>query len=340
MRAFAAVPVAIVCAAAPVFAAAQNHVTAARKAEKKGDWRKALTEWKAAYAADGNPEYLIGIGDAQAKLGNKAEAKKSYEAYLADPLALPANVEKVKTRIAQLEAPAAGTLALPGAAPLPLPGAAPAAAPPALAAAPAAAAAKKPDAPLPLPGLDAAPAKTASNDKAPPRPLPGRDAAPAAKKDADKTSIAAALPLPGAAAAGAAAGAAKKEPAAPAVASKEPAKPAKPIAMVAPPPEKAPEKAPIAAVTAAPVPRESQAKSGVQRTMAYVTAGVAVAALGGGVLAYSQANSAHSDLTGNVHSGAEAQRLLQNEQQNKTLAFVGLAGGLLAAGISTALFVF
>ena len=107
MRAFAAIPIAIaVCLATPAFADAGTHVTAAKKAEKKGDWRKALQEWKAAYAAEPNAEYLIGIGDAQAHLGNKAEAKKNYEAYLADPLALPKNAEKVRTKLAQLEAPA------------------------------------------------------------------------------------------------------------------------------------------------------------------------------------------------------------------------------------------
>jgi hypothetical protein len=322
MRAFAAVPVAIVvCAAAPVFAAARNHVGAARKAERKGEWRKALQEWKAAYATDGNAEYLIGIGDAHAHLGNKAEAKKSYEAYLNDPLALPGNLEKVKAKLAHLQTPPSGALALPGPG-LPLPAAAPADK------------AKKPEATLPLPGLDlpAASAKTAANDKTAPPPLPGLDlpgAAPAKKEPEKVASAAVALPLPLPAAA-------KKDPA-PAVATKEPAKPSKPIAMVTPPPERAP----VAAITAAPLPREPQARaSGAQRTMAYVTAGVAVAALGGGAFAFMQANSAHSDLTGKVHSGAEAQRLLETERQNKTLSFVGLAGGLVAAGIATALFAF
>src|SRR5204863_202796 len=36
----------------------------------------------------------------------------------------------------------------------------------------------------------------------------------------------------------------------------------------------------------------------------------------------------------------EAQRLLESERQNKTLSFVGFAGGLAAAGIATALFAF
>ncbi|TMA20814.1 MAG: hypothetical protein E6J88_16585, partial [Deltaproteobacteria bacterium] len=96
---------------------------AAKKAERKGEWRKALEEWKAAYSADINAEYLIGIGDAYSHLGNKDQAKKNYEAYLADPLALPNNVEKVKTKIAGLDN-SAGALALPGAGPgLALPGA-------------------------------------------------------------------------------------------------------------------------------------------------------------------------------------------------------------------------
>src|SRR5437763_15172357 len=115
MRAFAPVPVAIVvCLAAPAFASAQSHVKAARKAEKHGDWRRALQEWKAAYKAEVNAEYLIGIGDAYAHLGNKAEAKKSFEAYLSDPLALPANLSKVKAKLAWLETSPDATLALPG----------------------------------------------------------------------------------------------------------------------------------------------------------------------------------------------------------------------------------
>jgi len=35
-----------------------------------------------------NAKYLIGIGDALFQLGDKAEAKNNYEAYLTDPLAL------------------------------------------------------------------------------------------------------------------------------------------------------------------------------------------------------------------------------------------------------------
>src|SRR5712671_6267776 len=101
MRALVAVPIAVVvCAAAPAFADASAHIAAAKKAERSGEWRKALQEWKAAYAAEPNTEYLIGIGDALVQLGDKAEAKKNYEAYLTDPLALPANVDKVKKKLA------------------------------------------------------------------------------------------------------------------------------------------------------------------------------------------------------------------------------------------------
>src|SRR5438105_15211661 len=125
MRVFAAVPVALVLIAAPAFADAQQHISAAKKAERSRDWSKALEEWKAAYSADPNAEYLIGIGDAYSKMGNKDEAKKNYEAYLADPLALPANVEKVKGKIAELDLGSVlampGGLSLPGSDPLALP---------------------------------------------------------------------------------------------------------------------------------------------------------------------------------------------------------------------------
>src|SRR5712692_10615826 len=129
----------VLAASAPIWAATpQQHVAAARAAEKRSDWRKALREWQAAYRMEINAEYLIGIGDAYAHLGNKVEARKQYEAYLADPLALPANAARVKAKIAALEAPASEALALPG---LPAPGAKPGAAK------------EAPPPPLPLPEL-------------------------------------------------------------------------------------------------------------------------------------------------------------------------------------------
>jgi hypothetical protein len=311
-----------------VFADASSHITAAKKAERKGDWRKALQEWKAAYAAEPNAEYLIGIGDAYSHLGNKVEAKKNYEAYLADPLALPASVEKVKAKIAALGPPAGGALAAPTLPPLS-----------GSDAATAAGKTQTAEAALPLPGLPAA---------APPPalpPLPGLElpgAAAATKKGTDKVASATAppLPLPGVPAKSEPAPAPKKD-AVPAVADGAKA-PAKPIAMVPAAVDSRSDKAPVAALAATPMPQDSRRGSsgGIQRTMAYVTAGVAVAALGGGALAFTKANSAQNDLTGGVHSSAHAQQLLDDVNRNKTLSAVGFAGGLVAAGIAAALFAF
>src|SRR6267142_818904 len=301
MRAFAAVPIAIaVCVAAPALADASSHITAAKKAERKGDWRKALQEWKAAYAAEPNAEYLIGIGDAYSRLGNKTEAKKNYEAYLADPLSLPASVEKVKAKIAALGPPAGGALAAPTLPPLS-----------GSEAATAAGKSQTAGAALALPGLDLSAAAPP-----PPMPLPGVQA---------KTEPAAA----------------PKRDSVPAVADGAKA-PAKPIAMVPAAVDSRSDKAPVAALSATPVPQDSKRGSsgGIQRTMAYVTAGVAVAALGGGALAFTKANSAQNDLTGGVHSSAQAQQLLDDVNRNKTLSVVGFAGGLVAAGIAAALFAF
>src|SRR5205807_5787550 len=298
MRAFAAVPVAIVCVAAPTFANAQSHVTAARKAERRGDWRKALREWKAAYAAEMNAEYLIGIGDAYAHLGNAAQAKKNYEAYLNDPLALLANVQRVKAKLTQLEAPGKA-LALPGPG-LTLPGAEPPSGPPVSGLA---ANRRKAEAPLPLPGLDL-PAADQTASAPPPLPLPGVPAASAKREVAAPLPP---LPLPGVPAKPESA---SKE-AAPAVAAKEPAK-AKPIAIATPPPERT--AVPVAAVAATPPPPEPQGRpGGVQRTMAYGTAGVAIVALGGGAYAFTQASSAHNDVTCKDHSGDAAQQQLTHE---------------------------
>ena len=103
----------VLSASAPIWAETpQQHVAAARAAEKRSEWRKALREWQAAYRMEINAEYLIGIGDAYAHLGNKTEARKQYEAYLADPLALPANAARVKVKIAALAAPAGSAMAL------------------------------------------------------------------------------------------------------------------------------------------------------------------------------------------------------------------------------------
>jgi hypothetical protein len=359
MRVFAALPVALVLIAAPAFADAQQHISAAKKAERAKEWSKALEEWKAAYSADPNAEYLIGIGDAYAKLGNKGEAKKNYEAYLADPLALPTSVDRVKGKIAELDTasalalPSPGGLSLPGADPLALPGAdkgKKAKPPPSpsmgldLPAAPAPVAKKAPD-PLALPGLDlpAAPPPKKEPEKkvasAAPMGLDLPGAPPPARKEV------ASLDLPGAPAA---APPARKEVAAvpppvhspPAKETKPPPAPPKQIAMATPPPKPPERKAVPDAAIAEPLSTRSSASSGTSRMVAYAAAGVAVLALGGGAYATSKASSAHSDVTSRAHDGVTAQQLLESEQRYRTVSFIAFAGGLVAAGIATALFAF
>jgi hypothetical protein len=337
MRVAFAVSVAtVICATAPAYAEAQGHVQAAKRAEKHGQWRKALAEWKAAYNSDVNAEYLVGIGDAYAHLGNKAQARKNYEAYLADPLALPATAEKVKVKVASLDGGAGATLALPGPG-LDLP------APPALGlpdGSPGDARRGKKKkvadaAPLGLPGMDL-PGATAQNQQ-PPDPnaltLPGMDLPPPSKPVASNTFD---LPPPPSTIA---------KPPAPGVATTQPATPpgrviasttptTKPVATTTT------TRVPDAALGQGPRPQPEASSGGTRRVVAYVAAGVAVLALGGGAFAYAKASSASSDLTGSKHSSADAQTLLSNEKSDKTLSFVGLAGGLLAGGVSAALFAF
>jgi hypothetical protein len=306
----------VLAASAPIWAAtSQQHVAAARAAEKRSEWRKALREWQAAYRMEINAEYLIRIGDAYAHLGKKREARKQYEAYLANPLALPDSAAHVKGKIAALDARAGAAMALD---------------------LPARVDAKTKQAALPPIALPA------------PLPLPELDL-PAAKPaaPAKKTDLALALPdLPGIAPTEAP----KNQP--PPLAQSPSAKPAQTLAAAAPssattpavarPPPSAtePRKAPAEAILAeAPRPGPASA-GGARRTVAWVAAGVAVVALGGGALAYTKASSAQSDLTGSVHDGPSAKSLLDSEKQYKTLSFIGLAGGLVAAGVSAALFAF
>ena len=352
MRAhFAAVFLAVTAAAtAPAFADAQSHVQAATRHEKRGEWHKALEEWKAAYAADVNAEYLIGIGDAYAHTGNKAEAKKNYEAYLADPLALPGNVEKVKGKIASLDNPGGDALALPGGPGLDLPGSS---APPPLPGLEAAPSKNKKGTrvakaePPPLPGLDlpAPPPQQQARNEPPPLPgleLPGMAPPPPAKKEPPaRVAKNEPPPLPGLELPGMAPPPpAKKEPSA--VVKTQPSKPPpQQVAVATPPPSQPPVKrVPDAAIATPPPSSQAQAESGTSRYVAYAAAGVALVSFGAGAFAYTKASSDHSELTGSVHSGAAAQGLIESESKNKTLSFVGLAAGVVSAGIATALFAF
>ena len=283
MRGLAAIPIALALCATPALAKSRGYVAAAKKAERRGEWAKALRAWKAAYAREGNAEYLISIGDAWSHLGKTAEARRTYQGYLADPLALPSGIRKVNARLEQMAA-------------LPLS--------------------------LPLPAL--APARAAARAAAPPPPPPVRvEAMPPPPVRVEAMPPPPAAPAPGVAAV-----------------ENPPPPPSTKLAVAAP---VAPERrAPMAAVMPAPL-ETAQPHTGtsrVQRTLAYATAAVAVVALGGGALAYQQANSTHGELTGGIHSPAETQRLLENEQRYRTLSVIGVAGGLALAGVATALFAF
>ena len=356
MRAsYRAIPIAIaICAAAPAFADAQSQVQAARKAERRGEWKRALEAWKAAYAADVNAEYLIGIGDSYVKLGNPDEARKNYNAYLADPLALPANVEKVKAKLASIDNSAGSALALPGGG-LALPGS------------DAAASNSPPPLPLgsppPLPGLDlpgSAPVSVAEEKgrkgkrrkgSEAPLPLPGLDlpslgAAPAAQLAQRKPDAPPGLSLPGLDLPGLPL--AQPAPALPvkrdqsAVANNTPSTVTKTtgtqVAMTTPRERKP---VPEAVIAQRPPPgAQSEASGGNSKTLAYVAAGVAVVGLGGGAFFFTQAGSAHSELTGSKHDSATAQTLFDKETKSKTLSFIGLTAGLVSAGVAAALFAF
>jgi hypothetical protein len=86
-----------------------------------------------------------------------------------------------------------------------------------------------------------------------------------------------------------------------------------------------------------PAPAQSGSKA---RILAYVTTGIAVAALGGGALAYSKASSSASDLHSGVRDGAAQQRLIDQQKLNRSLSAVGLLGGVVAGGVAAILFTF
>ena len=308
MRVAFAVSTAIaICAVAPAYADAASHVQAAKRAERKGQWKKALAEWKAAYASDVNAEYLVGIGDAYAHLGNKADAKKNYDAYLADPLALPATSDKVRLKIARLGGGAATELALPGPG-LDLPGAS--TPPPVVADVRKSKKKKAGDGTLALPGMDlpGATAQVAPDPNA--LTLPGMDLPPPP----------AAKPAP-------------PPPPPKVIASTTPAPPAPPAATTT-------TRVPDAATGLGPRPQADNSSGGTRKVVAYVALGVAVVALAGGGIVYAKGASAGSDLTGSKHSGSQAHDLISTEKNDKTLGLVGLAAGLVAGGTAIALFAF
>ena len=353
-----ALPLVALLLAAPVLAeSAKEHATAARKAEKAKSYKKALEEWQAAYKIEPNAEYLVGMGDAYAKLGDRANAKKQYDAYISDPLALDTDV--VKGKLAALgKAPAGGDdLGLDLSAPAPKAAAAPAG-----------------DLGLDLSGR--APKGKGKKDK---KAKKGGDdlgldepggkpalgdlgldlvppAGPAAKKEPAKVAVATTLDLgldlvpnkPEPKVAKPLAVAAITPPVATTTAP--PAKPAVPPAAVAPkavvvttPVPKAPPKAvPPAAI--ADIRGERAARSGsgsgASRIVAYSAAGLAVGALAVGGFFYSKASQDSSMVAARPQASDSATGLLEQQQSHKNLALAGLLTGLALAGVAGALFAF
>ena len=76
------------------------------------------------------------------------------------------------------------------------------------------------------------------------------------------------------------------------------------------------------------------------RIIAYVTGGLAVAALATGGVFYSKASQDSTDLRAHVRDGASQQALVEQQKQHKSLSFAGLAAGLVLAGVAGALFAF
>jgi len=357
---------------------AKARIAAAKKAERSKNYKKMLSEYQAACASEPGPECQLGIGDAYAKLGDRANARKAYDLLINDPFAPPNMVAKAKGAQNRLDSGALPSLDLPATADLPsldLPG-------------PAAPKKKKKTlaaAPLEMPPLDLAPPpaakKTAKKKKkttlAASLDLPPMDVPPAKKtKKAAPPSLdmppldlpataepekVASVDAPPAAEPSAPEAEPTKTEEPPAVATSEPAlpdlpppepKPAKkpkPIAAAPSAPSKPtataslPGKEPVAheaLVAQAPAERPTPAGRGTVRMLAWATTGVAVLSLAGGVMAYTKAGSSASELHQSVRSGAAQQRLIDQQKLNKSLSAVGLLGGVVAGGLGAILFTF
>jgi hypothetical protein len=416
-RLLAAAIAALALAALPAWAqSAKVHLAAAKKAEKAKQYKKMLSEYQAACAAESTSDCQLGIAEAYARLGQKNKAREAYQTLINDPFAQDSAVVKAKSALARLgaggsapdlpalDAPPPDTAvaaAVPGLPSLDAPAAAPAprksakkaevaAAAPALdlppldplpdlpGAAPAKKTPKKPETkvaaappPLDLPALDPIdPAKDAKKPKAKKDTVARQDAAPALPSlDLSPAADSKAAPVlpsldfgpvdtkkadakkPDAAKKDALAGATPK---AKDAAAKVPAKDNK-VAMATPPsPKKDAPKDQLAATTpgskdkiskdalVAPVERgpAPAASSRATRTIAWVTAGVAVAALGGGAYAYTKATSAQNDLHSGVRTAAQNEQLLGQQKLNRSLSAAGLLGGVVAGGVAAMLFTF
>jgi hypothetical protein len=379
-RALFALPLALLLFAVPARAdSAATHVAAAKKAAKLHRWPAALKEWQAAYRLNPDSDDLLGMGDAYAGMGDKDNARKQYNAYLADPLALDS--DGAKSKLAALETKGNDLdLGLDSAPP------------------PKATASNDLGLDLDTPAAKPAPKKgkvVASNndlgldlDTPAAKPKPSNDAfsldltptppppakKPPAKNDLDDLDFGAPPAKPAVAVAVASPPVAKPAPAtdmmslnfdappppkpavavvAPPVVAPPPAKatpppPAKSVLAVTTPPPGKTQSAPPPAVSrqTAPPPnavvatREPIVVEHNNRVIAYCTGALAIGALAVGGLYYTKASQNQTDLTSQVRSGSQQQALIEQQKTNKSLALAGIVTGVILAGVTTAIFVF
>jgi hypothetical protein len=376
-RALFALPLALLLFAAPARAdSAATHVAAAKKAAKLHRWPAALKEWQAAYRLNPDSDDLIGMGDAYAGMGDKDNARKQYNAYLADPLALDSDA--AKSKLAALDTkgndldlgldsppPAKATasndlgldLDTPAAKPAPKKGKA---------------VASNNDLGLDLdtPAAKPKPSNDALSLDLTPTPPPPAKKSPS-KNDLDDLDS---LGAPPAKPAVAVAVAAKPAPAqdvmsldfgappppkpavavaAPVVApppavKSTPPPPTKSVLAVTTPPPSRTAAAPPPAVSRQPAPppsavvatREPVIVEHNNRVIAYCTGALAIGALAVGGLYYTKASQNQTDLTSQVRSGSQQQALIEQQKTNKSLALAGIVTGVILAGVTTAIFVF
>src|SRR5207249_1430577 len=125
MRAFAAIPIALaLLCATPALAAPRNHAAAAKRAARRGEWRKALREWKAAYAKDAEPALqamrrdhppAAAVAPPPARVEAREAPKKETAPAVAsnEAPALPAKIAVAANPVADRQAPVAAFSAAP-----------------------------------------------------------------------------------------------------------------------------------------------------------------------------------------------------------------------------------
>lgn len=76
---------------------------------ERGEYRRALEQFIAAYAIGQDPNLLFNMGRCYQQLGERAVAEEKYRAFIADPGADPAGVERARALLATLDEPAPST---------------------------------------------------------------------------------------------------------------------------------------------------------------------------------------------------------------------------------------